>query len=201
MNQEQGSSSRLLHPFWNSLVNLRKSAQVCVVVVVPPLKSERRRLVGVDEELRHVYLCLTGSSDGPLAGQTRAVKTGATATSATPQTKSPTSSLSLKHGNTAAVLDDDEEAHYVDVAQELIVPEGELSSVKELAFAFQRAASRLLEVRRETAEGWSFCLYNMDMNTRTLPPPPCNRCQVVNILRITWKLVPIYMKRRQPTKE
>lgn len=34
----------------------------------------------------------------------------------------------------------------VDAAQELLVSEGELSSVKELAFAFQRAASRLVEV-------------------------------------------------------
>lgn len=36
---------------------------------------------------------------------------------------------------------------YVDAAQELVVPEGELASVKELAFAFKRAASRLFEVR------------------------------------------------------
>lgn len=36
---------------------------------------------------------------------------------------------------------------FVDAAQELVVPEGELASVKELAFAFQRAASRLVEVR------------------------------------------------------
>lgn len=46
---------------------------------------------------------------------------------------------------------------YVDAAQELIVPEGELASVKELAFAFQRAASRLLEVRagvRACVLGW-----------------------------------------------
>jgi hypothetical protein len=34
----------------------------------------------------------------------------------------------------------------VDAAQELVVKEGELASVKELAFAFQRAASRLTEV-------------------------------------------------------
>lgn len=41
---------------------------------------------------------------------------------------------------------------YVDAAQELLVPAGELASVKELAFAFQRAASRLLEVRAS----WGF---------------------------------------------
>ena len=35
---------------------------------------------------------------------------------------------------------------YVDAAQELVVPEGELASVKELAFAFKRAASRLTEM-------------------------------------------------------
>lgn len=38
---------------------------------------------------------------------------------------------------------------YVDAAQELIVPEGELASVKELAFAFKRAASRLVEMGSE----------------------------------------------------
>lgn len=34
----------------------------------------------------------------------------------------------------------------VDAAQPLIVPEEEMASVKELAFAFERAASRLFEV-------------------------------------------------------
>jgi len=38
---------------------------------------------------------------------------------------------------------------YVDAAQELVVPEGELASVKELAFAFKRAASRLTEMASE----------------------------------------------------
>ncbi len=42
---------------------------------------------------------------------------------------------------------------FVDAAQELVVPEGELASVKELAFAFQRAASRLLEVRTLVVRG------------------------------------------------
>jgi hypothetical protein len=37
----------------------------------------------------------------------------------------------------------------VDAAQELLLSEGELSSVKELAFAFQRAASRLFEVGQD----------------------------------------------------
>jgi hypothetical protein len=44
-------------------------------------------------------------------------------------------------------IDDPLLKRFVDAAQELVVPEGELASVKELAFAFQRAASRLLEVR------------------------------------------------------
>lgn len=41
---------------------------------------------------------------------------------------------------------------FVDAAQELVVPEGELASVKELAFAFQRAASRLIEVKEMITE-------------------------------------------------
>ena len=72
----------------------------------------------------------TGTSDGALGGTTRSNRKDAVA-----RPSSVTQPL------------DEEEASYVDAAQELIVPEGLLSSVKELAFAFQRAASRLLEVR------------------------------------------------------
>jgi hypothetical protein len=43
----------------------------------------------------------------------------------------------------------------VDAAQDLMVSEGELSSVKELAFAFRRAASRLTEVRHTHAPSGS----------------------------------------------
>ncbi len=65
---------------------------------------------------------------GSLAGETRAIPAAAAAAFSEPDP------LLLK---------------YVDAAQELVVPEGELASVKELAFAFQRAASRLVEMNSE----------------------------------------------------
>lgn len=86
----------------------------------------------------------TSISDGSLGGETRVIEKH----SDEEEKEEKGEKGKRKEEETQMKMKEKDEllSRYVDAAQELVVPEGELASVKELGFAFQRAASRLQEM-------------------------------------------------------